>query len=193
LRTAIEHEAAATNASLNERPSMSSAVYPRWGLTEHRELTRQLTALHERVVEAGARSHGDVALLRADLATLLAFAKTLRTDAANWRAAFERGLDEYARQEAAARQERERLAAAREALIQQRDTLQASIDETAIRMAHDSAGECRNTMPIFTLGEAVTVCSSIVISPRRGFRFEKRWLVTLNDRHDQVVVRRSYC
>jgi len=193
LRAEIQREAVTTDATLDARPSVSAAEYRQWGLTEYRELIIQLSALHESVAEARSRSHGDLALLRADLATLLSFAKTLRTDAENWRAAFEHGLEEHARQEAAARQERERLAAADEALVRQRDALQAGIDETAKRMAQDSAGECRRTLPVFRLGEAVTICSSIVSSPRRGFRSEKRWLVTLNDSRDHVVVRRAYC
>jgi hypothetical protein len=47
-------------------------------------------------------------------------------------------------------------------------------------------------MPVLTLGQDVGVCSMTVKSPRRGFRPEKTWLVTLNNSQDGVVIRRSY-
>jgi hypothetical protein len=135
--------------------------------------------------------------LRAELATLLSFAKTLRTDAQHWRMAFEDGLKELERQETAAREERKRLVAERkrlvaerETLLRRRDALQQTIDEAAGRIARENGGDCRRTLPVFRLGEALTVCSVTVLSPRRGFRSQKCWIVTLNDARDQMRVRR---
>jgi hypothetical protein len=131
-------------------------------------------------------------LLRADLATLLSFAKSLRSDAEAWRAALEAGLEDMARRAVTARQERERLAAEREALVQKRDALQSRIVATADSIVRDTGGEYRRTLPCFTLTDALTVCSLKVSRPRRGFRPEKRWLVTLSDSREEVVVRRAY-
>ena len=189
LRVSIGREAAAVDNALNDHPSASDNDYPRWGWVEHRELSRQLDALHGHVARAPFRTR-DQLDLRAELATLLPFAKTLRTDAEAWRAALADGLDEVERAEAAAREERERLAAEREALIRRRDALQFTIDQTAGRIAQESGGDCRRTLPLFRLGEALTVCSVAVLSPRRWFRFQKDWLVTLNDSRE-VRVRRT--
>ena len=179
LRAVIDREAAAADVMLNAYPSASADV------ADHRELRRQLAALHTEVARALCRSQAQPAL-RAELATLLSFAKTLRTDTQAWRAAFQDGLKALER-------EREASAAEREALMHRRDDLQSRIDATAARMAHDTGGECRRTMPCFTLGEAVNVCSVTVLNPRRRFRSERPWLVTLNDARDEVLVRRSYC
>jgi hypothetical protein len=84
------------------------------------------------------------------------------------------------------------LAAERVALVRQRDALQSQIEQTAARMAQDSGGECRRTMPVFRLGTDLSVCSVSVMSPKRGLRPAKSWLVTLNDSREEVVVRRSY-
>ena len=73
------------------------------------ELRRQLGALRASVAQAQARSEGDATLLRAELATLLSFAKTLAADSITWRADFAAGLRELERREAAARAQRERL------------------------------------------------------------------------------------
>jgi hypothetical protein len=191
LRTAIDCEAASANRMLNEHPSASEVDYPRLGLAEHRELNRQLAALDECVARARSRGE-DQLLLRAELATLLSFAKTLRGDAEAWRAALADGLKEVERQQATARAERDRLAAKRVALVRQRDALQSQIDQTAERMARASGGECRRTMPVLRLGADLSVCSVSVTSPRRGLRLGKSWLVTLNDSREEVVVRRSY-
>ena len=86
------------------------------GVAEHEELRRQLGALDEHVARAPARSQ-DPPDLRAEFATLLCFAKTLRIDAESWRAAFEAELRELERQERAARRERERLAVERATLM----------------------------------------------------------------------------
>ncbi len=192
IRVAIEREQSAADRLLSDHPSTAWGREPRWRLTEYRELRRQLAALRKSVSKAPARSEGDPALLRADLATLMSFAKTLRSDAKNWRAGLEEGLREIARQDAAAQRERARLAAERTASIRHRDKLQAEIDETAKRMARDSGADYRRVFPCFAFGEALTVCSLKVAVPGSGLRREKRWLVTLNDSQDQVVVRRAY-
>jgi hypothetical protein len=189
LRASIDREAAAVAKTLNDRPSTPDAYTGGW--VEHKELRRQLDALHEHVGRAPSRSQ-DRPALRAEFATLLSFAKTLRTDAKTWRKAFEDGLKELERRETAAREERERLAAERETLMRRRNALQFTIDETAGRIAQGNGGDCRRTLPLFRLGEALTVCSIVVLSPRRSFRSRKHWLVTLNDSRDQVRVRRSY-
>jgi hypothetical protein len=191
LRASIAREAAGVDKTLNQHPSASDHDYPRSGRVEHKELSRQLDALHEHVARAPSRSH-DRTDLRAELATLLSFAKTLRTDAETWRAAFEDGLKELERKETAAREQRRRSAAERETLMRRRDGLQFTIDETAGRIAQENGGERRNTLPVFRLAEALTVCSVVVLSPRRWFRSQPDWVVTLNDSRDQVRVRRSY-
>jgi hypothetical protein len=126
--------------------------------------------------------------LRAELATLLFFARTLRADADNWRSALEGRIEELKRQRAAARQEQERLAAERERLLRRRDALQLTILQTAARIAEDR-GECRRTVPVVSLGEGLNVCSVSVSCPRRGFRSGGHWLVTLDGSHDVLVVR----
>jgi hypothetical protein len=190
LRVSLDREGAAVDTALAKRPSMSEDGYPRREWAEHKELSRQLVGLRERVARARSRSQDQLAL-RAELATLLSFSKTLRADAENWRAAFEDGLKVLERQETARRQERERLAGEREALLQRRDALQFTIAETAERVAHENGGDCRRTIPVFRLADAVTVCSVAVLSPRKGFRSQRWWLVTLNDSRDRVRVRRG--
>jgi hypothetical protein len=190
LRVSIERKAAAVDTTLNDHPSTSQDDHPRWGWAEHRELRRQLAGLHECVARAGSRNQDQLAL-RAELATLLSFAKTLRTDAETWRAAFEDGLKVVERQKTATRDERERLGAEREVLMQRRDALQLTILETAERIAQENGGDCRKTIPVFRIGEAFTVCSAAVLCPRRGFRSQKWCLVTLNDSRDRVRVRRG--
>lgn len=184
LRVLIAREAAAVDETLNDHPFASDAD------VEHKELSRQLDALRERVARAPSRSR-DHRELRAELATLLFFAKTLRTDAETWRAALKHALKELERKEKAAREERERSAAEREALMRRRDALQRRIDETAGLIAQTNGGDRRNTLPVFRLGEALTVCSVVVLSSRKWLRSQPHWLVTLNDSRDQVRVRRS--
>ena len=190
LRLSIGREAAAVHKTLHDHPSPSDEDHPRWGW-EGKELSRQLDALHEHVARAPSRSR-DQRELRAEFATLLSFAKTLRTDAERWRTAFEDGLKELEREETSAREERERLAAERETLVRRRDALQSTIHETAGRIAEQNGGDCRNTLPVFRVGEALTVCSVVVLSPRKRFRPKPHWLVTLNDSRDEVRVRRNY-
>ena len=189
LRAAIDGAAAATEITLAGRPPASAADDQRSRLAEHEELSRQLGALRERVAAAEGRNQGSLEL-RAELATLLSFAKTLRADADRWRSAGERRDKELQRQKATARKMQESLVAEREKLARHRDTLQSTILQTATRMAQQYRGECRRTVPVITLGEGLTVCSVSVSCPRRGFRFGKLWLVTLTRSHD-VLVRRE--
>ncbi len=186
----IDRAAVATEMMLAECLSTSDDDDPRSPLAEHKELCRQLAALRDRVVRAQYGSN-DPRTLRAELATLLFFARTLQADANIWRAALIERIKELERQRAAERQERERLAAQREELSRQRDALRFTIDQTAARMAQQNRGECRRTLPVFTLSEGLTVCSVSVSCPRKGFRCAQRWLVTLNGAHDHVLVRRD--
>jgi hypothetical protein len=191
LRDSIGREIAAVQIALNDHTSASAGGRPRWGRAEHEELRRQLGALDQHVAQAPARSQ-DPPELRAEFATLLCFAKTLRIDAESWRAAYEAGLRELEREERAARKERERLTLERATLMSRRDALQSTIDETAGRIAQQNGCDCRNTLPIFRLGEALTVCSVVVLSATSWFRPRPDWLVTLNDACDHVRVTRSY-
>lgn len=189
LRTAIDHEATSATRTLTELPPEHG--FARGETPEHRDLNRQLSALEEHVSRAESRSE-DQLLLRAELATLLSFATTLRVDAARWRSALGDHLRELERQAAAAREQQDTVAAEREALVRQRDALRSQIDHAANRMAQATGGECRRTIPVVTLGEHVSVCSISVRSPRRGFRPGRSWLVTLNSSRDEVLVRRGY-
>jgi hypothetical protein len=155
---------------------------------EHQELRRQLSALSERVAVAHRRGDGPQAL-RAELATLLCFARTLQTDAENWRSALAERARELERQRAAARQERERSDLERENLVRRRETLQSTILQTAARMAQETRGEWRRTLPVITLGEGLTVCSVSVSFPRRGLRLAGQRLVTLGRSHNLLVRR----
>jgi hypothetical protein len=190
LRAAIDREADATRGVLGA-PVFCRDAEPGAGAAELAELDRQLRALRTCVVRALGRDEGPSAL-RAELATLLSFAKTLRADAEACFAAFDEARMGIERREQEARAERERLAAERGALVRRRDVLQAEIDQTAARMAGDVGGECRRTVPVLTLGAGVTVCSSVVLYPPRRFHFDERWLVTLDKTRWQVVIRRSY-
>lgn len=189
LKASIEHAAAATEMTLAGRAPRSADDDPRSLPAERKELCRQLAALRERMALAASRNEGPPAL-RAELATLLFFARTLQADADNWRSALQAQFDELERRRSAARKERESLAAEREKLIRRRETLQSTILQTAARMAQQYRGECRRTVPVFTLGEGLTVCSVSVSCPRRGLRFAKLWLVTLTGSQD-VLVRRE--
>jgi chromosome segregation ATPase len=191
LRAAIDREADATDSLLRQHRWGARDVEPGSGPTELTELDRQLSALRTRVARALRRDEDQVPL-RAELATLLSFANTLRADVEACHAAFEEALSGIERREQEARAEQERLAAEHGALVRRRDALQSQIDQTAARMAQDIGGECRRTVPVLTLAAAITVCSSIVVCPRRRFRSDDRWLVTLNDTRDQVMIRRSY-
>ena len=189
LRAEIDLAAAATEVTLAGHRRASADDDQRLPPAQREELCRQLAALRERVALAEDRNEGPGAL-RAELATLSFFARTLRADADGWRSAGEQRDKELQRQRAAARQERESQAAAREKLVRRRDALQLTVLQTAARMAEQYRGECRRTVPVFTLGEGLTVCSVSVSCPRRGLRFAKLWLVTLTGSHD-VLVRRE--
>jgi hypothetical protein len=189
LRAAIDRAGAATELTLAGHPPASSDDDARLLPAEHNELSRQLKALRERLALAEGRNEGPLAL-RAELATLLFFAGTLQADADRWRSAVEERAKELRRLTAAARKARENSVAEREKLARRRDALQLTILQTAARMAQQSRGECRRTVPVFTLGEGLTVCSVSVTCPRRRLRFAKQWLVTLTRSHD-VLVRRE--
>jgi hypothetical protein len=156
---------------------------------EHQELLRQLAALRERVAIAHHRGDGPQAL-RAELATLLCFAGTLQADAETWRSALADRARELEREQAAERQKQIRLDLEHENLVQRRETLQSTILQTAARMAQETRGEWRRTLPVITLGEGLTVCSVSVSIPRRGLRLAGQWLVTLSRSHN-VLVRRE--
>ena len=188
LEIAIERAAAATEITLAAHPLAAADDGHRSPLAERAELCRQLGALRERVALAQSRDEGPQAL-RAELATLLSFAGTLQADSDSWCSALADQIEELERRKAAARRERERLAAAREDLARHRDALQLTILETAARMAQPRRGECRRTVPVFSLGEGLTVCSVSVCCPRRGLRIAERWLVTLDRSHDLLVRR----
>jgi hypothetical protein len=179
LGVSIDRAAAATEIMLAAHPPEA----------EHQELRRQLAALRERVGLAHRRDDGPQAL-RAELATLLCFARTLQADAENWRSALADRARELERRRAAARHEEERSDLERESLVRRRETLQSTILQTAARMAQETRGECRRTLPVITLGEGLTVCSVSVSFPRRGLRTAGQRLVTLNRSHN-VLVRRE--
>jgi hypothetical protein len=190
LRLAIEREAAATGATLTQQPAAPADDCFRGWLADRHELNRQLCALRE--LAAGAESRNqDLRALRSELATLLSFARTLRTDAQAWRTAREQALVEHERQKTAERQRRRKWLAEHQDLVRRRDALQLSIDQTAKGLARANGGECRRTLPVVRLAEALIVCSVTVSSPWSRFRPPKLWLVTLNDSCDEVLVRRG--
>jgi hypothetical protein len=178
LRAAIERAAASTAGMLACHPS-----------ADHRELSRQLSSLRARVAVAEGRDQAPGAL-RAELATLLSFARTLEADAESWRSAIQDVMHERERQRFAAEAERVGLEGDRETLARRRDALQSTILQTAAGMARQYRGECRRTLPVFTLWDGLTVCSVSVSCPRRGFRFAKQWCVTLT-RSQDVQIRRE--
>jgi hypothetical protein len=188
LRSSIDREVAAIVAALTDPAGGSED--PAAQLEEHAELVRQLSALRERVSRAEARVC-DARELRAELATLLFFARTLRSDAEILRATFRKAVEELARQQTAARLERERLAAERQKALRLRDALQARIVQTAEEIAQGDRTECRRTVPVITLDQGVTVCSVAVATPKRRFRTRHFWLVTFTDGWDDVLVRRA--
>jgi hypothetical protein len=187
LTGSIQGDAAAAQTALAQAPAQTGADRVR-ELPEHRELCRQLVALRHRVARARLELT-DPHALRAELATLSFFSRTLRADATIWQAAALQALEELSRREAAARRESKRLAAQREQLMHRRDALQAAIDRTAAEVAQGRRGECRRTVPVIQFADAVTV-SSMTVSARRGpFQVMRLWLVTLSDGRDEVLVR----
>src|ERR1700760_2319688 len=101
LRAAIDSAAAATEVTLAEQSPVAEHKDLRARVAERRELSRQLNALRERVNLAEGRNEGPL-VLRAELATLLSFARTLEADADRWRAAGEERDRELQRQRIAA-------------------------------------------------------------------------------------------
>jgi hypothetical protein len=188
LRAEIGRVEAATETSLVPSPSWRKCQ--RSGFAERRELCRQLSALRQHVATARSCIQ-DPWELRAELATLLSFGKTLHGDALTWRAAREEAVRELERRQAAARREWERLAPQRRELARRRDALQLSIDETARRLMQAHGGEARRTPPVFAFAEGITVCSVSVAGPRSPLRPWKRWLVTFNESRDGARVRRQ--
>jgi hypothetical protein len=186
LRASIDRAASAAEITLARDEVPGPAGAP----AERAELCRQLGALRDRVAAAG-RANEDPRALRAELATLLSFARMLQADADEWRATLEQRVRALERQRVAARRDRERLAADREKLVQRRDGLQWTIIQTAARMVQREGGEWRRTLPVFALGEGLTVCSVAVSCPRKGLHFPKQWLVTLNGSRDDVTIRRE--
>jgi hypothetical protein len=180
LEVSIDRAAAVTETALAGQSGDDGA---------RQELYRQLAALRERVTLAKQGSE-DPQGLRAELATLWFFARTLQGDAEMWRSAAQARAEDLERDRVAARRAQARLAAEREQLALRREALQSMILETAARMAQQNRGECRRTLPVFTLGNGLTVCSVSVSRPRRWFRLAEYWLVTLNRSHD-VLVRRE--
>jgi chromosome segregation ATPase len=190
LKASINRAAAVTEAMLAAPVSTSNGDDQSAPVAERKELARQLAALRERVALAEDECEGPPAL-RAELATLAYFAKTLQADADDWRSALDERLKELERQRTIARQERARVAAERTKLVRRRDALQLTIVQTGARMAQQNGGECRRTLPVFALGNGLTVCSVSVSCPRRGLRVARHWLVTLDDSRDRVLVRRE--
>jgi hypothetical protein len=178
LGASIDRAAAAVEIVLADQPPDA----------EHQELWRQLAALRERVTVAHQRNEGPQAL-RAELATLWFFARTLQADAERWRAALADRALELERRRAAECQEQERLDVERENLVRRRERLQSTILQTAARLAQETRGECRRTLPVITLGEGLTVCSVSVSFPRRGLRLAGQRLVTLSRSHNLLVRR----
>jgi hypothetical protein len=189
IADSVDRAATETEVMLAGRPPASADDGPGSSRAEHQELCRQLSALRECVAQAQRRNDGPQAL-RAELATLLFFAGTLQADADKWRSAVADQTEALERRRAAACRDQERLTLERETLVRHREALQSTILQTAVRMAQQNRGECRRTLPVFTLGDGLTVCSVSVFRPRRWFRFAGYWLVTLNRSHN-VLVRRE--
>jgi hypothetical protein len=54
-----------------------------------------------------------------------------------------------------------------------------------------ASGECRRTVPVIRLADAVTISSMTVSRPRKGLRAAQLWLVTLAADREQVLVRQD--
>jgi chromosome segregation ATPase len=190
LVSTIERADSAAEAALAHSLSAPDQHPAAHELPQHQELCRQLAALRRRL--ARARSElTDPYALRAELATLAFFARTLREDAERWQATALEALQEIARREAALRREQERLAAKRRELTRRRDALQAAIDRTAAEVADGHRGEWRRTVPVIRLGDALSVSSITVSASKRPFGALRLWLVTLTEDRDRVLVRRD--
>jgi chromosome segregation ATPase len=190
LRASIDREVLAITSALSNAGLALGDDEPGTGAAEHLELRRQLGAVRDRVAAAGSQI-ADPRELRAELATLLSFACTLRTDAEALLARLRERVEELAREQAAARLARQRHAAEREELIRRRDALQARIVQAAGGIAAGDDTECRGTVPVIRLDEDLTVCSMGVATPKRRLRSRRFWLVTLTESRDDVLVRRT--
>ncbi len=175
-----------TLAALHDAASASED--PVSQLDEHRELLRQLGALRDRVARAPTEI-SERRELRAELDTLLSFAKMLRADAELLGARRREEVAEVVRRESEALHQRKMVAAVRQEALRRRDALQAKIVRTAQGIAKGDPTECRGTVPVVTFDTGVTVCSMGVASPKRRFRSRRFWLVTLTDAWDDVLVR----
>lgn len=190
LQSSIDREVVAIAAVLSAVARARGDDDPVQDTEEHCELRRQLGALRDRVAQAESQI-GDARELRAELATLLSFAATLRTDAEALRATLRERVEALARERTAVRLERERRAVEREQLMHRRDALQARIAQAAGGIARGDETECRGTVPVIKLDEELTVCSMGVASPKRRLRHRQFWLVTLTETRDDVLVRRA--
>jgi hypothetical protein len=188
LKVSIACVAAGTGTTLAGRASTPEDEEPDSPSAEQRELRRQLAALRAGVAAAEGRSE-DLFEVRAELATLLCFARTLQADAERWRSRIEQRQTELAQRAADAQRERLRLVAEHEKLVRHRADLESEIARAAARIAPRECGDWRRTVPVITLAEGLTVCSIAVSCPGRGLRSGKRWLVTPNAAHDGVVIR----
>jgi DNA repair exonuclease SbcCD ATPase subunit len=191
LRASIDRQVAAITAALHGAGSTLSAdADPADQAAEHRELLRQLAALRDRVARA-QRELEEPGVLRAELATLLSFAATLRADVENLQARRQQVIEALARAELVAREAGERLAAEREAALRRRDVLQAKVVQMAEGIARGDRHQCRRTVPVVALDRDVTVCSVGVATPKRRFRSQQFWLVTLTETRDDVLAIRT--
>ena len=190
LHASIDRDVVAIAAALSAAARARGDDDPVQETEEHLELRRQLGALRDRVAVAESEIR-DPRELRAELATLLSFARTLRTDAEALLATLRERVAELARQQAAARLARERHAVERKELIHRRDVLQARIVQAAGGIAAGDDTECRGTVPVIRLDEDLTVCSMGVASPKRRLRSRQFWLVTLTEARDDILVRRT--
>lgn len=190
LPALIDSQVAAICAALDDAAPALAEAGPAGQDAEHRELLRQLAALRDRVARA-RRELREPRALRAELATLLSFAGTLRADAESLRSARQETQELLAHAELAARQEGERLAAEREAALRLRDVLQAKVVQMAEWIACGDEHQCRRTVPVVALDSDVTVCSVGVATPKRRFRSRQFWLVTLSETRDDVLAIRT--
>jgi hypothetical protein len=190
LRASIDRQVAAITAALRGADAAMSAEAESAEAAEDRELLRQLAALRDLVARA-QRELVEPRVLRAELATLLSFATTLRADAEDLEAGRQQAIEHAARAELAAREEGERLAAEREASLRRRDVLQAKVVQIAEAIARGDHRQCRRTVPVVALDREVTVCSVGVATPKRRFRPQQFWLVTLTETRDDVLAIRT--
>lgn len=190
LRASIDRQVAAITAALHGAGAAVSGEAESAEQSEHRELLRQLAALRDLLARAD-RDLDEPRVLRAELATLLSFATTLRIDAEDLEARRRQAIERAARLELAAREEGERLAAEREAALRRRDVLQAKVIQMAEGLARGDRRQCRRTVPVVALDREVTVCSVGVATPKRRFRPQQFWLVTLTEARDDVLAIRT--